>query len=72
MRLHRGRAMLRREIAARSGEVLGRAFEFGAERWYQGGGAGVGQDRLSTEVWRSHAALYQGPNFSSDASFTSP
>jgi RNA polymerase sigma-70 factor (ECF subfamily) len=32
VRLHRGRAMLRREIAARSGEVLGRAFEFGAER----------------------------------------
>lgn len=32
VRLHRGRALLRREIAARTGEVLGRAFEFGAER----------------------------------------
>jgi hypothetical protein len=32
VRLHCGRAMLRREIAARSEEVLGRAFEFGAER----------------------------------------
>jgi RNA polymerase sigma-70 factor (ECF subfamily) len=41
VRLHRGRALLRREIAARSGEVLGRAFEFGAERC----------DRVVVGVW---------------------
>ncbi len=41
VRLHRGRALLRREIAARSGEVLGRAFEFGAERC----------DRVVAGVW---------------------
>jgi RNA polymerase sigma-70 factor (ECF subfamily) len=46
VRLHRGRAMLRREIAARSGEVLGRAFEFGAERCDRMV-AGVGADCLS-------------------------
>jgi RNA polymerase sigma-70 factor (ECF subfamily) len=32
VRLHRGRALLRRDLAARSGEVLGKAFAFGAER----------------------------------------
>lgn len=32
VRLHRGRALLRRDLAARSGEVLGKAFEFGAAR----------------------------------------
>ncbi|HZF10685.1 MAG TPA: RNA polymerase sigma factor [Thermoanaerobaculia bacterium] len=32
VRLHRGRALLRRDLAARSGEVLGKTFEFGAER----------------------------------------
>jgi len=32
VRLHRGRALLRRDLAARSGDVLGKTFEFGAER----------------------------------------
>jgi RNA polymerase sigma-70 factor (ECF subfamily) len=32
VRLHRGRALLRRDLATRSGEVLGKTFEFGAAR----------------------------------------
>jgi Sigma-70, region 4 len=63
VRLHRGRALLRRDLATRSGEVLGKTFEFGAARcdrvvaavlaWIGGwgGGLGLGYRLGSDDPW---------------------